>query len=280
MNLKKLFQRYPIASYFVLAYLISWGGSLAFGGPQFLRKETIEFERARDMALIVLAGPFFSGILSTYFVEGRKGLRSLFTRMFRWRVGLGWYGAALLIFPILILAELLSLSAFVSSDFSPNFFSFGIMAGLMAGFIEETGWTGYAYPRMQAKYGTLRAALYLGLIHGVWHIAADVLGGGYYARGAYWLLSFVAMWMVAMVAMRVILVWIYTNTGSLLLGQLTHASSTGFLVLLSPSPITPANEALWWVIYAVLIWFAAGLILARYGKGLVRERRRVQAATT
>ncbi|NIS81962.1 MAG: CPBP family intramembrane metalloprotease [Anaerolineales bacterium] len=234
------------------------------------------FEQGRNMALIVLSGPLISGLLSTYLLEGRVGVRNLFSRMFKWRVGIGWYAAALLIFPVLILAVLSSLSAFYSSDFSPNFFSFGIIGGLMAGFIEETGWMGYAYPRMQSKYGPMRATIYLGLIHGVWHLAADVLGA-YYTNGAYWLPRFVVMWMVAMVAMRVILVWIYSNTGSLLLAQLTHASSTGFLIMLGPST-TPANETFWWAIYAVVLWILAATILMRYGKQFIREPKRVEGA--
>jgi membrane protease YdiL (CAAX protease family) len=276
MMVKKLFHRYPIASYFVLTFIISWGGSIIFAGGQFLRKEIMTFEEGRNMALIVLAGPFISGLLSTYLLEGRVGLRNLFSRMFKWRVGAGWYGTALLIFPILILTVLLSLSTFYSSDFAPNFVAFGIVGGLMAGFIEETGWMGYAFPKMKLKYGTIRATILLGLIHGVWHVAADVLGA-YHTNGVYWLPRFVVMWMVAMVAMRVILVWIYTNTGSLLLAQLTHASSTGFLIMLSPST-TPANETFWWAIYAVVIWLAAAVVLVRYGKHLLGDPKGIQEA--
>ncbi len=189
---------------------------------------------------------------------------------------MGWYAAALLIFPVLILAVLLSLSIFLSSDFSPNFVSFGIIGGLFAGFLEETGWTGYAYPKMQSKYGTPRATIYLALLHGIWHAVPGILGD-YLSYETYWLPRFIVMWMVAMVAMRVILVWIYSNTGSLLLAQLTHASSTGFLIILGPSPISPANETLWWAIYAVVIWLAAAVILARYGKHLVRQPKQATA---
>ena len=41
MKIRSLIQRFPIASYFVLAYLISWGGSFAIGGPKFLRGEPL-----------------------------------------------------------------------------------------------------------------------------------------------------------------------------------------------------------------------------------------------
>jgi hypothetical protein len=39
MRIKRIFQRYPIASYFVLAFMISWGGSIAFRGAQYLGGE-------------------------------------------------------------------------------------------------------------------------------------------------------------------------------------------------------------------------------------------------
>jgi membrane protease YdiL (CAAX protease family) len=269
MRFKTLFQRYPVASYFILAYAISWGGSFLVGGPKFLSGETMTFAESMRMAILMLAGPCIAGILMTYLVDGINGLRGLLSRMLKWRVGLHWYAAALLIFPALILAVLLVLSTWVSPVFAPNFIAFGIMAGLIAGFVEEIGWTGFAYPKMQLKHSVLRTALYLGLLHGLWHVAADYLGAGQ-SNGVYWLPRFLVMWMVAMVAMRVILVWIYANTGSLLLAQLTHASSTGSLVVLGPSPITPANETLWWAVYAIILWLAAGIVIMKYGKRVVR----------
>ncbi len=190
--------------------------------------------------------------------------------MLKWRVGLRWYAAALLIFPALILAVLWTLTAFVSLDFAPTFIAFGILGGLLAGFIEETGWMGFAYPRMETKFGTLRATIYLALLHGLWHAMAGYLweAGTY---GVYWLPRFIAMWFVAMMAMRVLLVWIYSNTGSLLLAQLAHASSTGFLLILSPSPISPANETLWFAVYAVILWIPAAIVIMRFGKTLMRQ---------
>lgn len=270
MKMKSLIQRYPVASYFVLAYLISWGGSFAIGGPKFLRGETLGFEDAMLMGPLVLAGPFIAGLVMTYLVDGKTGLRALFSRMLKWRVGLRWYAAALLIFPVLILGVLWALTALVAPEFAPTFTAFGILAGLLAGFIEETGWMGFAYPRMETKFGTWRATIYLALLHGLWHAMAGYLGeAGTY--GAYWLPRFVAMWIVAMMAMRVLLVWIYKNTGSTLLAQLTHASSSGFLIILGPSTISPANGTLWFAVYAVILWIPAAIVIARFGKTFVQQ---------
>ena len=270
MKMKSLIQRYPVASYFVLAYLISWGGSFAIGGPKFLRGETLGFEDAMLMGPLVLAGPFIAGLVMTYLVDGKTGLRALFSRMLKWRVGLRWYAAALLIFPVLILGVLWALTALVAPDFAPTFIAFGILGGLLAGFIEETGWMGFAYPRMETKFGTWRATIYLALLHGLWHAMAGYLGeAGTY--GAYWLPRFVAMWIVAMMAMRVLLVWIYKNTGSTLLAQLTHASSSGFLVILGPSTISPPNGTLWFAVYAVILWIPAAIVIARFGTTFVQQ---------
>ena len=93
----------------------------------------------------------------------------------------------------------------------------------------------------------------------------------------YWLPRFVAMWIVAMMAMRILLVWIYSNTGSLLLAQLTHASSTGFLVLFSPEAISPAQGTLWFAAYAAVLWIPAVIVIAKFGTSLVRYPQRATA---
>lgn len=64
---------------------------------------------------------------------------------------------------------------------------------------------------------------------------------------------------VAMTAMRFIIVLIYENTGSLLLAQLTHASSTGSLLVLGPAAVTPAQGTVWFAVYAVALWIVAAL---------------------
>jgi membrane protease YdiL (CAAX protease family) len=275
MTIRSQIQTAPVASYIVLAYLISWGGSFAVGGPKFLRGEPLGFEDAMRMVPLVLAGPFIGGLAMTYLVDGKTGLRDLFLRMLRWRVGLRWYAAAVFVFPALILGVLWALTVLVSPDFSPTFTAFGVLAGLLVGVIEETGWMGFAYPRMQRMFGTWRATIYLALLHGLWHAMAGYLGeAGTY--GEYWLPRFIAMWFVAMTAMRVLLVWIYANTGSLLLAQLTHASSTGFLIIFGPAAVSPAQETLWWAVYAAVLWIPAILVVARFGRTLVRQPGRTE----
>lgn len=268
MNIKDLARRHPVGMYFCLTFVISWVGSLAAGAPIFLRGESAELTDILVIGLLVLAGPSVAGLTMTYLVNGRRGLRDLFARMARWRVGARWY-AALLIFPILLLVVALALSAWLSPELSPIFFAPGIVMGLLAGSIEEIGWMGFAYPMMRAKQSVLRTSLYLGLLHALWHMPPDFLST-YHALGAYWLPYFAGFFVFVM-ALRVVIVWVYANTGSLLLAQLMHASSTGFFAILIPVEIAPINWAIFNCAYAVVLSAVAVVIVARYGRNLTRQ---------
>jgi hypothetical protein len=75
-------------------------------------------------------------------------------------------------------------------------------------------------------------------------------------------LFFVAF-VVVLTSLRVLIVWIYTRTGSLLLAQGTHASSTGFLVVLGAAHVTGAQEALWYAVYSALLGVIAAALWSR-----------------
>lgn len=266
MNLLK---RQPVAAYFVLTFAISWLGALATVAPRLLRGEDIPKFSGILMFPVMLLGPVVSGILLTRVVDGGSGLRDLFSRMRKIRVEPQWY-AALLIPPATILIVLLCLKAFVSQVFAPNRFFVGVSFGIIAGFFEEIGWTGFAFPQMTKTGNRLGAGIGLGVLWGFWHLPViDFLGTATPHR-SYWLSYFLAF-TLAMTAMRVLIGWIYTNTKSVALAQLMHASSTGSLVVLSPSRITAAQEAMWYAIYAAALCVIVGIVAALFGKGLTRK---------
>ena len=172
--------------------------------------------------------------------------------------------------PVLILAVLLALRTLVSPVFAPNIFLLGIPFGVIPGFFEEVGWTGYAFPKMRVKHSALAAGLLLGVLWGLWHApVVDYLGAAA-PHGVSWLPFFLAF-IAVVTAMRVLIVWVYSNTGSVLLAQLMNASSTASLVVLGPSRVSPAQETLWYAVYAVVLWIVVALVIARYGKRLKRQ---------
>ena len=225
---------------------------------------------------VLIIGVCLAGIILTGIVDGRSGLRDLFSRMGCWRVGVQWYAVALLTPPVLILAVLLIFRTLVSPVFTPKIFLIGILFGLAPGFFEEIGWMGYAFPKMQLKRSALSASLLLGVLWGLWHApVVDYLGAAA-PHGVYWLPFFLAFIAIVM-AVRVLIVWIHSNTKSVLLAQLMHGSSTGFLVVLSPLFVSAAQETLWYGVYAAVLWIVVALVVARYGKDLARQSLRVQA---
>jgi hypothetical protein len=64
-----------------------------------------------------------------------------------------------------------------------------------------------------------------------------------------------------MAAMRVLIAWFYERTQSVALAQLIHISSTGSLVVFSPSAVSPAQEATWYVLYAAVLWLLILLLV-------------------
>lgn len=76
---------------------------------------------------------------------------------------------------------------------------------------EELGWSGYALDLMQSRWGALKASVILGLVWSVYHYVALVQ--------AHRSLAWIAWWTVYTVAARVIMVWLYNNTGKSVFGM-------------------------------------------------------------
>jgi uncharacterized protein len=261
--------RHPVVAYFALTFAISWAGALFVAAPHLLRHEPLPKLTGILMFPAMLLGPSLSGIALTRIVEGKNGLRELFSRMFRWRIPLRWY-ATVLIPPALVLAVLLVLKTYVSSAYAPNFFLPGVLFGVPAGYLEEIGWMGYAFPKMRSRDDALVPSILLGLLWSLWHLPVIDFLGTATPHGAYWLPFFLAF-TFAMTAMRVLICWTYSNTNSVLLAQLVHISSTGALVIFSAPGLTARQEVSWYGLYAIVLWFVVAVVVKIFGKRLASE---------
>jgi uncharacterized protein len=185
MNLKHFIERHPVLTYFILVYAIAWGGILMVIGPSGLQPAAT---RPMQVVLLVfvamLLGPSLTGITLTTVLDGKDGLKELFSRWLRWRINLRWYAVALLTTPILLLV-IESLLSVVSPAFIPGVIAksdkvtvlgFGLTIGLLAGFFEEIGWTGFALPRMLTRRSVVATGLILGVLWGTWHMLGDYWG--------------------------------------------------------------------------------------------------------
>jgi membrane protease YdiL (CAAX protease family) len=221
---------------------------------------------------VMVIGVAVIGLVLTRAMDGRGGPHDLRAR-FAVPVRPRWY-AALLIPPATILTVLLVLRTVVSANFAPNLFALGVIAGLLAGFCEELGWTGFAYPRMRERFGPLLAAVALGALWAVWHLPiVDSLGAAA-PHGSAWP-AFFGAFVGLLIAVRMLIAWVYDHTGSLRMAQLMHACSTGALVVLSASHVTPFQEAGWYFTYAVVLSIVVLTLRARSRRapgGVVESR--------
>jgi membrane protease YdiL (CAAX protease family) len=210
---------------------------------------------------VMLLGPSVTAIVLTRLLDGRTGLGELFVRMRQISFAPAWY-AMLLVPPALVFTVLLSLKTFVSPTYAPNHFLPGLGFGLVAGFVEEIGWMGYAFPRMRTYWNPFASAALLGVLWGTWHLPVIDYLGAATPHGAY-LLPFFLAFTAAITAMRELIAFVYTRTKSVLLAQLMHASSTSTLAVLSPAGVSAAQEVLWYVVYGAALWLVVAVVLTR-----------------
>jgi len=244
--------RYPVLCYFALTFFLSWLGAFLVAAPHLLHRQPLPKMTGILMFPAMLVGPSLTGILLTRLIDGPAGLRDLFSRMRRFRFPARWY-VALLIPPVFVLSILALLKTVVSPVYTPNRFWLGLAFGIPAGFFEEIGWTGFAFPTMCLRLPPFRAAILLGLLWGLWHIPVINFLGTAVPHGAYWLHFFLAF-VAAITAVRVLISWLYAHTRSVLLAQLMHACSTGSLVVFSPPTANAPQEAFWYAAYAASLW--------------------------
>ena len=251
--------RYPVRTYFALAFAVSWAGVLFVVGPGGI-PTTIEHLLTIGPAMYVamLAGPSLAGLLMTSLVSGWAGLRDVLARLLNWRVGGRWYAVALLTAPFLVMTVSLALSllsneflpaVFMTNDKAPLLVS-GLAAGLLVGIFEELGWTGFAIPRMRRRYGALGPGLLVGVLWGAWHFIMFWEPGSF--SGAFPLALLLVKLFSWLPAYRVLMVWVYDRTGSLLLAMLMHGSLTATQLILMPVPAPGMS-----VLTSILAWAAA-----------------------
>jgi hypothetical protein len=283
-TIRAFIKRYPVVTFYALVFAISWGGILILVGPGRIPGTTEEVERLFPFALVVqFAGPSIAGILMTGLVSGRAGLRELVSRLLRWRLGARWYAAALLPGPLLVAAVLFALSLFspvflpgiVTTDDRVVLLLFGLAWGLVGGgLLEELGWTGFAVPRLRLRYGALATGLIVGLLWGAWHFliafwASSALAGE--QSPAIFVAGFLAFYVVALPAYRVLMVCVYDRTASLLVAMLMHAFLSASTLILQPQ--TTAGHLTWNLVLAAALWvIVAAVAVANRGQ---LERGRV-----
>jgi membrane protease YdiL (CAAX protease family) len=277
VTLKAVITKHPVAAYFALTFAISWGGFVAVVGPGGFPGSGSQFDALLPfVASAMLAGPAVAGVLLTGLVSGKAGLRDLGSRLLRWQVGALWYAAALLPAPVLAAAVLFALSLrspiFTAENSAPILLA-GLSAGVMTVF-EELGWTGFAVPRLRRRYGVFSTGLILGVVWGAWHLLQGLWIGGTYA-GSLPLAVFVPLSFIVgtaqLTAYRVLMVWVYDRTQSLLVATLMHASLTASTIFIFTPVATGVSVLIYSATLAAALWIVVAAV-AVAPSGQLRRR--------
>ena len=258
-SFKNFINKNPFLVFCIMVFTISWGVLLLIAGPDGF---PVSEQQVVTLGMAILIGTSVTGVILSSVTSGFKNLLS---RLFKWRIGLGWYLVALLIAPLATILTVSLLSIF-SAEFFPNIFNsnerinlliMALVAGLTVGIFEELGWTGFAVPTLLKKHSIVNSGIVVGLIWGIWHFPLFWQLDSFTSFTAFLLLLVqLFSWLPPY---RVLMVWVYKNTESLLLVILMHTSLVASLLIFDP-PLKGESLLIYILTRALFLWVAIPLL--------------------
>jgi uncharacterized protein len=283
-GLKQMMRRHPLFCFFFMSYAFSWIVWVPYVLSIWHVLPVNTFSIV-SFPIGTFLGPALAAFLMTGLTEGDVGLGRLLHRFAFWRAGFSWYLFILLGIPVLSLLGILALPGALAGFVAPKpiflvnsleqLFVIFFLGGPLA---EETGWRGFALPRLQPRYGPLRGTLLLAVLWACWHLPhflTPAQHGGPGTSFATFLKNFPVFCLVC-IALAIIVTWVFNhNRGSLFLTVLLHASVDADLFpTLFPAPIVTDTNLFLLVGFglpAVLI-----VLVTRGGLGYAREERQIE----
>lgn len=202
--------------FFLFAYAISW----AIWSPLWLPALGIT-------GLPVLPyhhalggfGPMIAAIICTAQEKGAAGIRALLASMLAWRPVAYLLVALLAPFVLLVISMVFhgpfDVNGIWRNDEFPQmgFIIFFLYNLVFFGFGEETGWRGFALPRLQHRMNALSASLVLSAFWALWHWPLFFYRPGYTSMD----IGGIAGWVFSLITGSVLLTWLFNSTRSSLL---------------------------------------------------------------
>jgi CAAX protease family protein len=202
------------------------------------------------MTLFLLGGfgPAIGAYAAVLATKAQAPLGEYHRRLLRWRVAPGWYLVALAL-PIALaiaateLAQVFNPRLTAALSFPPwtRFFSLFLLM-IVGGGVEELGWRGVAQPELNRTVGPWLASGIIGAIWAVWHLPLFFIPGVSQYGGNF------PVFALNVLGSALILGWLYSRTGSILLCVVLHAAANtitsfgfwvphefGWLVVLGPT---------------------------------------------
>ena len=251
--------RTPAWFYFVVAFGIAWAFWLF---PLLASRGVLSLGQGAQLACLFIGsfGPFVGAFLAVYRDGGWSSVREFASRSLRYRMGVVYFLAAMLLAPIAAALSMAWLAIHGGPPFAitmslSHFPLLYVELFFIGGSVnEEFGWS-YAIDRLQQRLGLVRAAVVLGVIWGCWHIPLFFVTGLTQSFMPFW------AFLIFTVALRVVIVWGYVSTGkSILIALLFHTASNFAFNLFALVDRSPRHDELGFIGFA-LIMFAVALVV-------------------
>lgn len=216
----------------------------------------LPFASALPLSAMMAVVPTIAAVVLIYRQGGRDGIRMFLAKAsdFRGITSAGWIIAAgVMPFAFALTAGLgwLLGAPLPTLQLLPVSTIIAAFAMFLLGAVgEELGWQGYAYPALAKHQSALTAALVIGIVWALWHVIPFALMG----RDTGWI-----VWQsLVMVAMRVILIWLFLTTGQrIVITVLFHMMSNsawGVLANFDPYYDPQLMCAVLTIAVAVILW--------------------------
>jgi CAAX protease family protein len=218
---------------------------------------------------VIFLGQLLPAVLVTAAIGGRRAVRELFRRVFRWRVHVVWYLVAVLAIPVVAL--LASAVVFGPGALRALFTNPAVILAYLnqltilplVNLWEETAWMGVVQARLAKNRGPLLAAAITGPLFGLVHLPLQL------GKPLGELVISLALLMTFAIGLRILIGWLYNATaGSILLGAIVHVTfnaTNNNNLLTGAAPGNTALEYVPWVVIAVLGLLVAVLTRGRLG---------------
>jgi membrane protease YdiL (CAAX protease family) len=149
-------RKHPVLSFAVLAIVPTWAVQFFFLAQGWPLLPAIAIE------LVFLLG---AATFVTARTEGREGVKRLYARAVRWRIGLGRFAVVLLAIPALTLAvaavtgSVRTPAAGWGSEIYTYLFLTLVFGAVLGNVWEETAWAGFAQSRLMERYGVVKGSV-------------------------------------------------------------------------------------------------------------------------
>ena len=169
-------------------------------------------------SLSLVAGAF----VTTALADGRPGIRELRGRVFRFRVKPALCVIALFGLPLVAIATAAIVTTanplgamLAQPDVLGTVVIGAVMAFLLVNWWEEAGWTGFAFERLQPRFGPIGASIATTFLQALLHVPLVFVAGGVTVGRVP--LEQVPIYLVALfilpISVRILIAWIYNATG-------------------------------------------------------------------